>query len=103
MINTASANRTLYMHLEGDFDALAVEEYRLQFDEAVNLRQHVTINLEQVEFIDSSGIGAMVFLFKRLRAKGLRLQINNAHGQPLKLMRYLRIDKCIELHVLENQ
>ena len=40
---------------------------------------------------NSSGIGAIVFLFKRLSARERKLSIMNVQGQPLRLFVQLRL------------
>jgi len=52
----------------------------------------VTIDFSEVEFIDPSGIGMIVFLFKRLSAAGRRLHIVGVQGQPERLIRKLGLD-----------
>lgn len=102
MMNTAIASQPYQMRLEGDFDALAVEQLRNQFDTAAEQQQDVILDMQAVEFIDSSGIGAIVFLFKRLRSNNHSLSICGVKGQPLELMQYLRIDKCISLDTADD-
>ena len=46
-------------------------------------------------FIDSSGIGAIVFLFKRLAARRARLVVTGLGGQPLQMFKLLRLDRSI--------
>ncbi len=103
MMTTAISNQMLCINLSGDFDALAVEELRNEFDSLSEQQQDIIIDMQNVEFIDSSGIGAIVFLFKRLRSQNLNMSITGVHGQPLELMRYLRIDKCISLFEPQEQ
>ena len=43
----------------------------------------------------SSGIGAIVFLYKRIEKKNHQLSLLNVTGQPFKLMNLLRVDKTI--------
>jgi len=84
--------------LKGDFDALALNsgDIRKQLESVAELaRGDVYIDLSQVGFMDSSGIGALVFLYKRLKSSGLSLEIVNPLGQPLQLLEMLRIHEAI--------
>lgn len=85
------------LQLEASFDALAADSLRKKFDQIVESEYHVLLDFSRVTFIDSSGLGAIVFLFKRLRVFNKTLKIVNVQGQPLQLMQYLRIDKVIEI------
>jgi len=95
-INTP-LNGELKLQLEDSFDALAVEDLRQDFDHLAVQELDVVLDFSRVTFIDSSGLGAIVFLFKRLRALNKNLTLVNTTGQPLQLLQYLRIDKVIEM------
>ena len=51
----------------------------------------VVLDLSKVRFIDSSGLGALVFLHKRLVSKGHKLKIVGLKGQPLQLLTNLHL------------
>ena len=82
--------------LSGEFDAVASSEARESFAYiADSMSGDVTIDLSGVSFIDSSGVGALVFLFKRLSAQSRLLSLSAAVGQPADLLKMLRIDKAV--------
>ena len=60
------------------------------------------INLEQVDSIDSSGIGALIYICSTIKKMNLRLSIANIHGsvkkvvELTKLTGYLPIANSIE-------
>ena len=94
-----SCNDSVVIVIEKDFDAHAVTDLRTQFEELVNeLHCDVVVDLAGVDFIDSSGIGSLVFLYKRLKADNRNLCLLGVHGQPAKLMSMLHIDKTIECY-----
>lgn len=93
-----ATDQNLSLDIKGSLDALAVETLRPQFDALVQDQTDVVINLGQTDFIDSSGIGAIVFLFKRLRALDRNLRLTGVQGQPLELMKHLRIDQSIPVN-----
>ncbi len=94
----AKVTTDLYLDIEGSLDALAVEILRPKLDALVQEKSDVVIDMSRIEFIDSSGIGAIVFLFKRLRALQRCLSLVGVHGQPLELLKHLRIDQSIQVH-----
>ena len=94
----------LTIHLTGDLDAQGCETLRGEF---VTLAESpsfalVDIDLEHVDFIDSSGIGLVVFLFKKLRTQEVDLSIVNIHSQPLELIKLLRIESIITVTPLAS-
>jgi anti-sigma B factor antagonist len=47
--------------------------------------------------IDSSGVGAIVSLFKRVKADGGKVVVVRAHDQPLAVLKLLKLDKVFGL------
>lgn len=97
MSTLAAVKTDLYFEIEGSLDALAVEIMRERFDELVQDQADVILDLSKTNFIDSSGVGAIVFLFKRLRALDKTLSLVGVHDQPLELLKHLRINHTIQL------
>jgi len=84
--------------VDEDMDALSINHLRTNFEDVLDGKAgSVVIDMSSVNFIDSSGIGALVFLFKRLTAAGRLLKIVGVHGQPADLFNVLRIDKTISV------
>ncbi|EAR62006.1 STAS domain-containing protein [Neptuniibacter caesariensis] len=98
MSNLATVKSDLFLALDGSLDALAVEILKPRFDELVQSHSDVVLVLNKTDFIDSSGIGAIVFLFKRLREVNRKLSLVGVHGQPLELLNHLRINKTIDIN-----
>lgn len=44
------------------------------------------INLEQVDYIDSSGIGALIYISSTIKKMNLKLAISNIHGSVKKVI-----------------
>ncbi|MBL1277893.1 MAG: STAS domain-containing protein [Ectothiorhodospiraceae bacterium] len=93
-ISTPSGDLTV--KLRGEMDALGCTKIRADLEQIVNTENmNVIIDLNQVSFLDSSGIGAIVFLYKRLKAQNRTLVIVGVQGQPQELMKLLRIESAI--------
>ncbi|HTX72688.1 MAG TPA: anti-sigma factor antagonist [Rectinemataceae bacterium] len=60
------------------------------------------INLENVDYIDSSGIGALIYICSTIKKMSLKLVITNIHGsvkkviELTKLMGYFPITQTID-------
>jgi anti-anti-sigma factor len=96
---------SLSLSVIGDFDVQAIKEAQVCIDKLIadDNHPHITIDLEHVNFLDSSGIGAIVYFYKRLCENDRSLSIKNAHGQPLKMMELLRIGQAIPLNSITIQ
>ena len=82
--------------LEGSFDALSTPRVRSTLDALVtDKRPDVAMDLSSLRSIDSSGVGAVVSLYKRVRAQGGRVRVQGLHGQPLAIFRLLRLDRVL--------
>lgn len=102
-MKSASETNPRVIVVDGDMDALAIKQLRSEFENVLENDDHdVSVDMTHVEFIDSSGIGALVFLFKRLTAVGRALDIRGVHGQPRDLFSLLRIGKTIPVQVTEG-
>ncbi len=101
-VNTS--NNKLLILLTGEMDALGCSEIRPDL-EAISQqdKSHIVLDLSGISFIDSSGIGAIVFLFKRLKEQQRSMGIIGVQGQPHELMTLLRIDSAIPLNSGDDQ
>lgn len=86
---------TLTLALPGDMDAAAMKAQRSMLDDLAAGNDDVTLDMSKVGFIDSSGVGAIVFVYKRLLANGRKLTLKHLDGQPLQLLTYLRLTDII--------
>lgn len=87
---------TVLVALEGEFDALAVSDARPTLEGIIaNTDANVVLDFTKVNFLDSSGVGCLVFLFKRLYALKRTLTLQGLHDQPRRLVQSLRIDRAM--------
>ena len=88
----------LQLHIDGALDALTARDIRPIFDQVVaDKPKKVTVDLEGLTLIDSSGVGAIVSLFKRVKADGGQVVVVRAHDQPLAVLKLLKLDKIFGL------
>jgi anti-sigma B factor antagonist len=90
-------DRTI-LRLRGELDALSCPDVRPVLDSVVEQgRLAVTVDLSELRLIDSSGVGAIVSLYKRVRAKGGNVRFVGVTAQPLVIFKLLRLDQAFEL------
>lgn len=78
-----------------DLDAASVAALRSDIETLSAGEDALTLDMAKVNFIDSSGVGALVYLHKRQRGRGLQFKIENLHGQPKSLFAKLRLDRVM--------
>jgi anti-sigma B factor antagonist len=82
------------LRISGSLDALSTPELRPTIDALVaEKRPRITVNLSDLRLIDSSGVGAIVSLYKRMRALGAKVEVVGLKDQPLAIFRLLRLDR----------
>ena len=82
----------------GTLDVLTAPELMPTIDALVHeKRKRVTVDLSGLDLIDSSGVAALVALYKRIRAVGGQVTVNGARDQPLAIFKLLRMDKVFAL------
>jgi anti-sigma B factor antagonist len=57
----------------------------------------VEVDLRSLDLIDSSGVAALVKLYKGVRGGGGAVHISGARDQPLAIFKLLRMDKVFNL------
>jgi anti-sigma B factor antagonist len=79
--------------VQGELDAISAPELRNELDRLVSDgRQEITVDLSDLKLIDSSGVGALVGLYKRVRAGGGAVRFVGVTAQPLVVFKLLRLD-----------
>ena len=86
------------LKLAGSLDAMTAPELLPTIDRLVEeKRTRITVNLEGLDLIDSSGVAAIVALYKRTRSGGGRVTVIGARDQPLAIFKLLRMDRVFAL------
>lgn len=81
------------LRIRGELDALSAAELRPLLDELVrDQRRNVKVDLSELRMVDSSGVGALVSLYKRVRAYGGDVTFAGVTAQPLVIFKLLRLD-----------
>ncbi len=82
--------------LHGELDAMIVQQCRESAELALadEARLHI-FDGRGISVIDSSGIGFVVYLYKKAKARGKQFALAGFAGQPLDMMRFLKLDQAI--------
>jgi anti-sigma B factor antagonist len=86
------------VHVRGELDALSAPELRPLIERLIeDGRRDITVDLTDLRLIDSSGVGALVGLYKRTRANGGDVRFVGLNSQPLVIFKMLRLDRVFGL------
>ncbi|ACY12849.1 STAS domain-containing protein [Haliangium ochraceum] len=84
--------------ITGKLDVLTAPEMSTLIDGLVaEKRRKVVVDLSGLDLIDSSGVAALVGMYKRVRAEGGDVTIRGIRDQPLAIFKLLRMDKVFNL------
>lgn len=82
------------LSIDGTLDALTAPELRPTLDALVaEGKKSITVELSNLRLIDSSGVGALVSLLKRVRAHGGEVRISGLKDQPLAIFKLLQLNR----------
>lgn len=97
-LDQKNVNGATVIRLEGEFDAAASDSVREEFENLASKPPGpIVLDLSAVSFIDSTGMGLIIYVFKRLQSVGKGFSVCGAHGQPLELFKLLRVDRVIRM------
>jgi anti-sigma B factor antagonist len=93
-----SSNSTTTLSVRGSLDINTAAQLGEEIDRIlVDKPLLVLVDLSGLDLIDSSGVAALVKLYKGVRAAGGNVTINGARDQPLAIFKLLRMDKVFNL------
>jgi anti-sigma B factor antagonist len=84
--------------VHGDMDMTAAPVFREAVDRLVDEGAHsLRIDLSGVPFIDSSGLGSLVYGYRRLRDREGRVEVHGVGPQPARVLRITHLDRILRV------
>ena len=81
-----------YVYVARDeLDAAGVKTNFAAFAELAVQERDVIIDMSAVKSLDGSGLGALTFVYKRLRSAGYHVKLTRISDQPLSVLKKLGI------------
>lgn len=78
-------------------DANTARSFRQEFEQVLENGKQILLDLSQVEFVDSAGLGAIVAELKSLRSAGGEMKICNVHKTVRALFELVRMHRLVEI------
>jgi anti-sigma B factor antagonist len=98
LTNEALRDRTV-VQIRGDVDAHTAPELRAHLlDLLRGGDRHLVVNLDGVEFMDSSGLGVLVAVRRRLQSNDGLLRVVCSREPILKVLRITALDRAFPIH-----
>ena len=79
----------LYISLDGELDEHTAEYTRINLDSAMGTCQvaQIVIDLANLRFMDSTGIGVLIGRYKKMKDKGVPIFISNPSSQAERIFK----------------
>lgn len=96
-VSVSSAGAVTTARLSGEVDTYSVPDVRAAFERlAVPAGGTVVVDLREVTFLDSSGLGAIIALYHRTNAGSARLRLV-CGDVTLRLVQLMHLDQVMEV------
>jgi len=87
------------INVEGEIDVYTAPKLRAKLIDLVNKGKfHLLVDMEKVEFLDSTGLGVLVGGLKRVRAHDGSLELVCTQERILKIFRITGLTKVFGIH-----
>ena len=95
---TFKEEKELIILLKGDLDINTVKEFQENtLKEYADKDMDIVFDLKDLDYIDSTGLGAIITVFKEVQNKGKKLKIVNAKKNIKKLFLITELDSLFEI------
>ncbi|MDY6967696.1 MAG: STAS domain-containing protein [Spirochaetota bacterium] len=95
-INESSDNVTIVV--SGDIEMMTIKEFKTKLlDIGQNIDKNIDIDLSNVDYIDSSGVGVLITLLKQQKKKGKTLKINKVSQKVLNILKLSSLSDIFDL------
>jgi anti-sigma B factor antagonist len=103
-IKSEEQNGIKIFKLYGDIDISTSPDVKKSFDKALSRDNNkVIINLENVGYVDSSGLATLVEIYKSLRVHTGKLKLTNLSDKVKGLFEITKLDKLFDIVPSEEE
>ena len=90
--------RDIIMNIPTNFVVDEVATFRIQINKLIEEgNRNFIFNFSQCDFIDSTGLGALVSIYKKCVEKGGSIKLKSLKPDVEKLFKLTRLDKVFEI------
>ena len=75
------------INLIGDLDVYSEDDFKTFIDEEIDPNKYITIDLKDLEYLDSTGLGMFMNIYKMVNDNGKDIKIINAKDNIQKLFK----------------
>lgn len=95
-VDLRKEEETLFVDLQGDLDINSNKELKEKVNSAQGVKK-IIINCENLSYVDSTGLGAFISIYKHIKEKGEGLVIRGLKPHIKKIFLITDLDKVFEI------
>ncbi len=100
-IEVSRQDNTVEISLKGDADIKSVSELKSVFEEYADIKNpNIILDFKEVKYIDSTGLGALVSLIKKVNLKGGKTKIINLKKYLYKIFEITGLNTLFDIEVV---
>jgi len=97
-IEIKESNAQVNVIVNGDIEMMTIKEFKEKlFDLGQNVDKDVELDLSNVDYIDSSGVGLLISLMKLQKKKGKNLKISKVSSQVMNVLQLSSLSDVFNL------
>lgn len=98
-ISTSRARGRAVVHVGGEVDVYTAPALRERLDDEIERGQHdIVVDLSDVTFMDSTGLGVLVGRLKQVRLHDGSMRLVCSHDRVLKVFTITGLDKVFDIY-----
>lgn len=104
-ITTMMNKGVLVVRIDGEMDMVGAAKFRETVDQYLDTTgmKEIVLNLQHVEFIDSSGIGAILGRYKKVKFSGGNLYVVGIQPVVERIFKLSGLFEIIKMYPTENE
>lgn len=95
-VDLRKEEETLFVDLQGDLDINSNKELKEKVNSVEGVKK-IIINCENLSYVDSTGLGAFISIYKHIKEKGEGLVIRGLKPHIKKIFLITDLDKVFEI------
>lgn len=103
-MQTELCDQTLIVRLQGELDHHTAEKVKRHLEDriATEAFTHILVNLHELTFMDSSGLGVLIGRYKQIMERGGQMVVSDVHPSIYRIFEMSGLFKIISVHQSES-
>lgn len=98
-VEISDKEKDFEVYIKGEIDLNNINQIENILDEGIKKDKNIIIDMKDVRFIDSTGIGLLVKTYKTLKSEGKTIEIRNAVGNVRKVFKITCLEDVFNMGV----